>query len=131
MGRDRSASGLLRAAAAGLALLGTLLCASEPVVAQSRPYWLDRGREIIKCPGETAGEANKLANATGQWGEIQGVLNCIDDGANYRYELQWLSYRNNPEALGRINRGQIKFDWIGLAIYRDSAAAPGGIEWLH
>ncbi|NWP70549.1 hypothetical protein, partial [Escherichia coli] len=26
---------------------------------------------------------------------------------------------------------QIKFDWMGLAIYRESATAPGGIEWLY
>ena len=128
-GRGRSLVLRWRALVAACALVGVSL--AGPASAQTQPYWLDRGKEVVKCPGETAGDPNKLANAAGQWGDIQGLLNCVDDGTNYRYELQWLRYRHNPEALPRINRNQIKFDWIGLAVYRASPSAPGGIEWLY
>src|ERR1700722_474459 len=132
MRRERSEGRpLLALARAGLLLLAASFGVCEPAEAQTGPYWLARGKEGIKCPGETDGELKKLANGTGQWGDVQGILKCTDDGTNYRYELQWLKYRHNLEVVSQIDRSQIKFDWIGLAIYKAGPASSGGVEWLY
>jgi hypothetical protein len=104
---------------------------SDFVLAQSGQYWLDRGKNlVVKCPGATDGEAFKVANAARQWGDIHGVLMCVDAGANYRYELQYFKFQINPEMRDAINRQQLSFEWVGLSLYKP-AASGGSIDWLY
>lgn len=93
-------------------------------------YWLQSGgTRIVKCDGRTDEAAVKLANRDGQWVYIDGVAACKDSGANYDLEIRFLRVTINSARSGDIARDPIKFDWIGLELYRQ-ADGQQQIEWL-
>lgn len=114
----------------GAAISLALILTPSQAFAQSGAYWLSRGKHVVKCPGVSAPEPFKLANATDQWGDIYGVLRCSDEGSNYRFEIEYIKFQVNPARREAINRQQLKFDWIGLAIYRPDGSGQG-VSWLY
>ena len=85
-------------------------------------YWLKHGgTKIIKCSGDAAeGSLIKLANPDGQWIYIDGIANCKDAGSNYALEIKFLKVSVNSARSGDItpDRDPIRFDWIGVELYR-------------
>jgi hypothetical protein len=96
-------------------------------------YWLKfGGTKIIKCAGDaTEGSLIKLANPDGQWIYIDGIANCKESGSSYAIEIKFLKVSINSARSGDIaqDRDPIKFDWIGVELYRQMDGQER-IEWL-
>ena len=95
-------------------------------------YWLQSGgTKIVKCDGRADGAAVKLANRDGQWVYIDGIAACKDSGANYDLEIKFIRVTINSARSGDIvrERDPIKFDWIGVELYRQ-VDGQQQIEWL-
>jgi hypothetical protein len=93
-------------------------------------YWLQfGGTKIIKCAGSADGIPVKLANRDGQWVYIDGIASCKDSGTSYAFEIRFLKVAINSARAGEIVRDPIKFDWIGLELYKQIDGQER-IEWL-
>jgi hypothetical protein len=110
----------------------TLLMAftSNGAVHAAWDHWLQfGGTKIVKCDGRPDGAAVKLANRDGQWVYIDGIATCKDSGANYDLEIKFLRVTINSARSGDIARDPIKFDWIGVELYKQ-VDGQQKIEWL-
>lgn len=119
-----------RSFAAVLALLFAIFVLPLVLSAQTSPplYWLRYGKPVIKCASKQA-DQSRVVNGSGAWIDIHGIVNCTDDGTNYVYEIEYIKCQISPEKRHEVPRQQIKFDWIGLAVYKPDSS--GAIEWLY
>jgi hypothetical protein len=97
----------------------------------SKSYWLNQGGTRIEaCTGNNQGKPLKVANKDGAWILLTGEVICKDTGDSYSYEVTHLSVEINPSARSRIERNQLSFDWLGLAIFRPQGSGET-INWLY
>lgn len=107
------------------------LSGSSVSAADEKSYWLTNGySKTVACPGSRDGKPLRVVNKDGQWVLITGVVLCRDSGNTYSYEVRFLGVQVNPGARLRINRNQLAFDWIGLAIYQP-AINDRKVKWLY
>lgn len=93
-------------------------------------YWIVHGNQkVVACEG-AHGSFVKLANADGQWIYIDGIATCRDTGQDYVYSIRFVRVGINNARLTDIVRDPLKFDWIGLAVYRDDSGAQR-VNWLY
>ncbi|NEJ98823.1 hypothetical protein [Rhizobium ruizarguesonis] len=101
-----------------LGLFGVAFSAAIPAFSQEKPYWLRNGAtKIGSCAGNTDGKPLRVVNKDGQWVLLTGVVICKDVGSAYSYKLKFLRVQINPASRDRINRDNLNFDWLGLAVY--------------
>ena len=112
-------------------LMGVALTFAVAAFGQEQSYWLQQGgKRIEKCPGEGSGRHLKAANRDGQWILITGDVICKDGGDHYTYYVNHLAVEINSQARERVERDQLHFDWIGLAVYRPEGSGKT-INWLY
>lgn len=94
----------------------------------TQAYWLQFGRSVRLCPGAREPEPIKIVGEA--WGVLaSGVLLCQDEGATYRFSLDYLNVSMDPPRRGELKRDVAAFDWIGLSFYRGGSGT--GVTWLH
>jgi hypothetical protein len=114
------------------ALIAFLLVITIGVAHAEWDFWLKNGgTKIIKCAGNTEGIPVKLANPDGQWIYIDGIGSCKESGSSYIVEIKFLKVSVNSARSGDIirERDPMKFDWIGVELYRQLDGQER-IEWL-
>ena len=116
---------------ATVVLLAVTLLSWPPASAQAPSYWLRQGGGVVgACAGNAQGEPLQIANKRPGWVLITGVVTCRDEGNNYSFELNFLRVEVNPGQRTSINRDQLDFDWIGLAVFRPQGNG-AQVQWLY
>jgi hypothetical protein len=91
-------------------------------------YWLKYGKPPRLCPG--AHEATPLKIEGAAWGVLaSGVILCKDAGDAYSFTISYLNVAIDPDHHEMLKRDTLRFDWIGLALYK-AEAKHDGIDWL-
>ncbi|MER8937880.1 hypothetical protein NKH82_00010 [Mesorhizobium sp. M0915] len=111
-------------------LVGLTISVATPAFSQEKSYWLRNGAtKIGSCAGNTDGKPLRVVNKDGQWVLLTGVIICKDVGSAYSYKLKFLRVQINPASRDRINRDNLNFDWLGLAVYGPDKAGRK-INWM-
>lgn len=114
----------------GALIMPTLFGGSFSLAQDQRSYWLKNASEnVVSCPAAKDGDIYKVANGSKQWLLVSGLISCEDKGAHYKYHIQFLNISINPARRDDIDRAEVKFDWIGLAVFRPATSGTT-IEWL-
>ena len=106
------------------------LFAATPGVSEEA-YWLRVGqRVVLTCPGNGDGEPIKTANTNREVILTTGVVICRDRGSHFEYELSFLAVEINPDYRSILTVDELKFDWLGLAVY-NGVDGNETVNWLY
>ncbi len=90
-------------------------------------FWLQFGRPAQLCPGARQPVPVKVAGAS--WGLVaSGAALCQDQGDAYALSVDYLNVAIDNRNRSAMKRDAVRFDWIGLALYRGRDGA--GLDWL-